>query len=368
MAQSPSLESSLESSAASAAVPSERPDRPSVVFSFRPADLIGKIMGADAWRTLASVAAFDRDANGGIPVVEDFHDPVHAERVAAAGYIITGWGAEGLLDVAALDAMPKLRGIFAASGAADRIFADDRAKETARERGIALSNSGYLNGLPVAEYCFANILLANKSFFRAERMYHEQRGWGAWVDVQSVFANVGNYEKTVGLVCASSRIGRRLMTMLQMTRLEVLAYAIDMSADETASYGATKASLDEVMCRSDIVSLHAPDIPPLRGMIGARELGLMKDGATLLNSARGRVVDHDALIAELRTGRINAILDVTWPEPLPGDSPLWDMPNVILTPHIAGSTGSELHAMGLNVAEELVRHAAGKPLKYREEY
>ncbi|KAB8286978.1 2-hydroxyacid dehydrogenase [Bifidobacterium ramosum] len=342
--------------------------KPSVVFSFHPADLVGKIMGADAWRTLDLAADYDRDDAGNPAVVEDFRDPENAERVARADYIITGWGAERLVDVSVLDAMPHLKAIFAASGAADRIFTDDEAKQMAKTRGIALSNSGYLNGLPVAEYCFANILLANKQFFRAERMYHEQRGWGAWVDVQSVFANVGNYEKTVGLVCASSRIGRRLMTMLQMTRLDVLAYAIDMSADETASYGAVKADLDMVMSQSDIVSLHAPDIPPLRGMIGARELALMKDGATLLNSARGRVVDHDALIAELQTGRINAILDVTWPEPLPSDSPLWDMPNVILTPHIAGSTGSELHAMGLNVAEELARHVAGKPLKYREEY
>ncbi|NEG89978.1 hydroxyacid dehydrogenase [Bifidobacterium aerophilum] len=343
-------------------------DKPSVVFSFRPADLLGKIMGRDAWRELDAIARYARDDHGEPVVIEDFHDPANAATIAAADYIITGWGAEQLLDVAALDAMPHLKGIFAASGAAARIFADDESRDEAKRRGIALSNSGYLNGLPVAEYCFANILLANKAFFQAERMYHDQRGWGAWVDVQSVFAGVGNYEKTVGLVCASSRIGRRLMTMLQMTRLDVLAYSIDMSADETASYGAVKADLDTVMSQSDIVSLHAPDIPALRGMIGARELSLMKDGATLLNSARGRVVDHDALIAELATGRINAILDVTWPEPLPHDSPLWDMPNVVLTPHIAGSTGSELHAMGLNVAEELARHAAGKPLKYREDY
>lgn len=339
-----------------------------VIFSFRPADLVGKIMGDDAWRILEQVADWDRDENGNPIVVENFHDSANTERIAKADYIITGWGAEHLIDTTVLDAMPNLKGIVAASGAADRIFAEADAKSAAQSRGIALSNSGYLNGLPVAEYCFANILLANKQFFRAERMYHEQRGWGAWVDVQSIFANVGNYEKTVGLVCASSRIGRRLMTMLQMTRLDVLAYAIDMSADETASYGAIKADLDTVMSQSDIVSLHAPDIPPLRGMIGAHELSEMKDGATLLNSARGRVVDHDALIAELKTGRINAILDVTWPEPLPSDSPLWDMPNVILTPHIAGSTGTELHAMGLNVAQEVARHAAGKPLRFREEY
>ncbi|MCH9275992.1 hydroxyacid dehydrogenase [Bifidobacterium amazonense] len=345
-----------------------RGDKPFVVFSFRPADLIDKIMGRDAWHELGAVADWDRDETGRPVVVEDFHDPANAERIARADYIITGWGGEKLIDEAVLDAMPNLKAIFAASGAASRIFTDDTAARAAKSRGIELSNSGYINGLPVAEYCFANILLANKQFFRAERMYHEQRGWGAWVDVQSVFEHVGNYEKTVGLVCASSRIGRRLMAMLQMTRLDVLAYAIDMSADEAASYGATKADLDTLLAQSDIVSLHAPDIPPLRGMIGARELALMKDGATLLNSARGRVVDHDALIAELKTGRINAILDVTWPEPLPSDSPLWDMPNVILTPHIAGSTGSELHAMGLNVAEELARAAAGRPLRYREEY
>jgi phosphoglycerate dehydrogenase-like enzyme len=88
----------------------------------------------------------------------------------------------------------------------------------------------------------------------------------------------------------------------------------------------------------------------------------MKDGAVLVNTARGSLVDTDALVAELATGRISAILDVTDPEPLPADSPLFDLPNLFLTPHVAGSQGNELARMGRFIVEEAERLAAGEPL------
>jgi phosphoglycerate dehydrogenase-like enzyme len=91
----------------------------------------------------------------------------------------------------------------------------------------------------------------------------------------------------------------------------------------------------------------------------------MKDGTTVINTARGRLVDTDALTAELATGRISAILDVTHPEPPPVDSPLFDLPNVFMSPHVAGSQGNELARMGLLVVEEAERLASGEPLLHR---
>jgi phosphoglycerate dehydrogenase-like enzyme len=96
-------------------------------------------------------------------------------------------------------------------------------------------------------------------------------------------------------------------------------------------------------------------------MIDARRLALMPDGATLINTSRGSLIDDDALLPELVSGRLHAVIDVTDPEVLPADSPLYELPNVLLTPHIAGSLGNELHRMTDQALDELERYAAGLP-------
>ncbi|MET1006197.1 MAG: NAD(P)-dependent oxidoreductase, partial [Propionibacteriaceae bacterium] len=122
--------------------------------------------------------------------------------------------------------------------------------------------------------------------------------------------------------------------------------------------------LDELMAVSDVVSLHAPVLPSTLGMIGAAQLARMKDGATFVNTARGRLVDHSALRAELTNGRISAVLDVTDPEPLPADDPMFSLPNVQLTPHIAGSMGTELYRMTALALDEIEHFAAEQPPRY----
>jgi phosphoglycerate dehydrogenase-like enzyme len=99
-------------------------------------------------------------------------------------------------------------------------------------------------------------------------------------------------------------------------------------------------------------------------MIGKKQLAAMKDNAVLINTARGSLIDTEALIAELRTGRVEAMLDVTDPEPLPPDSPLWDLPNVTLTPHIAGAMGNEVPRLLEQAVGEIERLAAGLPVRY----
>ena len=107
--------------------------------------------------------------------------------------------------------------------------------------------------------------------------------------------------------------------------------------------------------------MHAPDIPETYRMLGRERLALIPDGGVLINTSRGALVDPDALTDELVGGRISAVLDVTEPEPLPADSPLYHLPNVFLTPHIAGSLGNELARLGGTVVEELERLATGLP-------
>jgi phosphoglycerate dehydrogenase-like enzyme len=113
-----------------------------------------------------------------------------------------------------------------------------------------------------------------------------------------------------------------------------------------------------------VVSLHAPLLPETRHMLGARELALMPDGATLINTARGGLIDAAALEAELGRGRLFAVLDTTEPEVLPPHSPLYELPNVFLTPHIAGSLGRETERLSDYIVGEVERFARGVSLKY----
>jgi phosphoglycerate dehydrogenase-like enzyme len=131
---------------------------------------------------------------------------------------------------------------------------------------------------------------------------------------------------------------------------------------EAAALGAVPLPLDDLLRSSDIVTLHAPDLPATHHMPDRGRLALTPDGGVLINTSRGALVDHEALTEELVSGRISAVLDVTDPEPLPVTSPLHALPNVLLTPHIAGSVGNELARLGSTVVAELERLAAGLPL------
>src|SRR5690606_6699201 len=143
-----------------------------------------------------------------------------------------------------------------------------------------------------------------------------------------------------GLVGAS-RIGRRVARMLEGFDFTVLVSDPFVRPGDPILAGAELVDLDTLMARSDVVSIHAPSLPSTRAMIGSEQLALMQDGASLLNAARGAVVDEGALIAELESGRIHAVIDVTDPEiPEPG-SPLYQLPNVFLTPRLAGAVGTE---------------------------
>ena len=113
--------------------------------------------------------------------------------------------------------------------------------------------------------------------------------------------------------------------------------------------------------------MHAPLIPETVGLVDARLLGLLQDGAVLINTARGKIIDADALLASACSGRIDAVLDVTDPEPLPPDSPLLDLPNVFVTPHVAGAVGNEIARLGELAVGELERLVAGQPSATRHQ-
>ncbi|MEU1256530.1 hydroxyacid dehydrogenase [Streptomyces chartreusis] len=286
-------------------------------------------------------------------VAEDFTDPRIADSLARAEILVTGWGCPRL-EPAVLDAAPKLRAVLHAAGSVKGLATPELWR-----RGIAVSSAALANAVPVAEYTLAVILLAGKDLFAARDRLRTERVFPGW----GLVPGIGNHGRRVGVIGAS-RIGRRLIELLRPFDLVPALSDPYVDTAGAAALGVPLLPLDDLLRTSDVVTIHAPDTPETRHLIGARELALMRDGAVLVNTARGALLDHEALIAELRTGRISAILDVTDPEPLPADSPLYDLPNAVVTPHLAGSQGNEAARLGLAVTEEAERLMAGEEPAY----
>ncbi|HWD78312.1 MAG TPA: hydroxyacid dehydrogenase [Kribbella sp.] len=274
--------------------------------------------------------------------IEDFE----VAQLATAEVLITGWGCP-IVDHRILDRAPKLRVILHAAGSVKGHLGRE-----VWERGIMVSSAAAANALPVAEFTLGAILLAGKGAFDLRERYRRDR----WFELGYIHPDVGNHGRTVGLIGAS-RIGRQVLGLLGQFGFRVQVY--DPYADDLPS-----VDLPTLLSTSDIVSVHAPLTTETQHLLGAAELGLLRDGATLINTARGPVIDPEALIAELGTGRISAVLDVTEPEPLPADSPLFTLPNAFVTPHVAGSHGNELARMGACVTAELERFRNGEPLQF----
>lgn len=275
-------------------------------------------------------------------------DPRVAAALAEAELLLTCWGATPLTREV-LDRAPRLRAVVHAAGSVKHHITD-----ACWDRGLRVTSAAAANALPVAEYTLAAILLAGKRVLHSAQRYAELRADHAWLAESAAW---GNYRRTIGVIGAS-RIGRRVIELLRPFDFEILLYDPYVTVPPP---GARLADLDELCARSTVVSVHAPQLPSTYRMIGARQLAAMPDGATLINTARGSLVDETALLPHLHAGRLHAILDVTDPELPPPDSPLYTLPNVLLTPHVAGSLGNELHRMADQALEEVARYGRGEP-------
>ncbi|WP_449350259.1 hydroxyacid dehydrogenase [Streptomyces shaanxiensis] len=323
------------------------PQLPRAVFAMNPVHL-PELFPPPLMARLRSLVRIDPAL-----VVRDFGDPEAAEVLAGAEVLITGWGCPPV-DARALAAAPGLRALLHAGGSVR-----DWVGEAVWERGIAVSSAVDANALPVAEYTLAAILLSGKDAFRFQQRFRAEHAFPAPGD----YAAVGNVGRRVGIIGAS-RVGRRVLELLRPFDFALSLYDPYVDASEAAALGAVTLPLDELLRTSDIVSLHAPDTPETYRLLDRRRLALIPDGGVLVNTSRGALVEPGALQDELVSGRIGAVLDVTEPEPLPADSPLYRLPNVFLTPHIAGSLGNELERLGRTVVEELALLGAGSPLAH----
>ena len=273
-----------------------------------------------------------------------------ASAVLAEAEVIVGhWGCP-LLDAAMLHRAPRL-GLFAYAAGTVKMTLTDAVWD----REIRVTSGANANAEPVAEFTLAAILFANKGVLW-------RRGPADFLALSAMSDRQwGNYGRTVGIVGASL-IGRRVIELLRpFPHLSVSLYDPYVSPEEAALLGVKRLELNELCASADVLSIHAPALPETMHMIGAEQLSALPDGATVINTARGPLIDHEALLSHLVSGRLYAILDVTDPEPLPEDSPLLELPNVWISPHLAGSQGTDLTRMIDYVIEEIRRWSAGEP-------
>lgn len=266
--------------------------------------------------------------------------------------LISGWGGP-VLDKNFLTLAPNLKALFYGAGTVRHMLSPEFW-----ERKIVLTTANAANAIPVAEFSLAHILLGLK------------RAWFLSVETKKnrTFAApeiplAGSFGSTVGLISLST-IGRLVLQRLKTFDVKVIASDPTVTPVQAAELGVELVPLTELFARSDVVSLHAPHLPTTTGLITGALLASMKPGTTFINTSRGAIVRENEMI-EVLIARpdLTAILDVTHPEPPEPTSKLFDLPNVVLTPHIAGSVERECRRMGQWAADELRRYLAGEPLK-----
>ncbi|MEU8468138.1 hydroxyacid dehydrogenase [Streptomyces sp. NPDC029006] len=321
------------------------PERPQALFAMA-AENLPHLFPPELLARLRACVAIDPAL-----VAHDLTRPRVRRVLARTEILVTGWGCPRL-DAAALDAAPRLGAVLHAAGSVKGF-----ATPEVWRRGIQVSSAAAANALPVAEYTLAMILLAGKDVLGFRDRLRTRRAF----PYEGIVPGIGNHGRRVGIVGAS-RVGRRLIELLRPHDLRVALADPYVDAAEAGRLGVPLLPLDELLRTCDIVTLHAPETAETRHLIGARELALMPTGAVLINTARGALVDHEALVGELRAGRLRAVLDVTDPEPLPAGSALYDLPNAFVTPHLAGSQGNEVARLGRTVAEEAERLVSGAGL------
>lgn len=287
--------------------------------------------------------------------IADASDPAMDELLGETEVLVTSWGAPRF-EAPLLDRMPRLRAVFHAAGSIRNHVSADFW-----DRGIRITTAADANAVPVAEFTLAAILLSGKrALVQMRTPSLTQELWGGNLHAHAL----GNLDRTVGIV-GFSRIGRRVVDLLRpFTGLRVLVADPFADPAEVAAAGAELVPLHEMLPRVAVLSLHAPALPSTHRMIAAAELAALQDGATVINTARGALLDHDALLAECRDGRLDAVLDVTDPEPLPSSSPLLALPNVAITPHLAGSLGTETRRLTDSALDELEAYASDAPLHH----
>ncbi|MEF3305789.1 hydroxyacid dehydrogenase [Paenibacillus sp. GYB003] len=279
------------------------------------------------------------------------NDPDAIRSVIEGAHIaVSSWGTPSLND-SILQAAPQLKAVIHAAGTVKPIVTPELWS-----RGIRVSSANGPLGQGVAETALGLTIASLKNMWNISRETER----GGWSEEKKRVREL--YDVTIGVI-GGGKAGKHFIKLLQNFDVTVLLADPFVSADQAAAIGATKAELEELLVRSDVVSIHAPSLPSTYKMINRDRLALMKDDAILINTARGSIIDEDALVAELKTGRLFACIDVTDPEPPAPDHPFRTLSNCILTSHIAGSVTNGLYRIGKFAVNEIERLQEGKRME-----
>ncbi|HNQ34667.1 MAG TPA: hydroxyacid dehydrogenase [bacterium] len=273
-----------------------------------------------------------------------------AETVAC----LTSWGSPRFTEEI-LTAAPDLKLVVYAAGSVRPVVS-----EALWKRGIVVTSASAAIAIGVAEHTLGLMLSTLKRVCRFNELLHQ----GGWYHQEERVKIREIYGLTVGVVGAG-HAGRHFIRLLKNFEVRILLYDPYLDPAEAVRLGVEPAaSLEALIPQVDVLSLHAPALPSTRDLINRENLKLFKDGALLINTARGALIDETALYEELLTGRLTACLDVRYPEPPVPEPPLWKLPNVILTPHIAGGVTDNMKRLGKYALRELENFFSGRPPVY----
>lgn len=302
-------------------------------------------MRPQTWATLTE--RFEVVAN---ETEQNWTSEMLAQHIAGYDAVLTGWGSPPFTEPV-WEQADRLRLIVHMAGSVKFLFPDDVVARFCLPRGITVVSCAQPLAVNVAEMCIALMVMAARRLFDHIAAYRER---GVWRDpnLPTNFPTING--STIGIIGAS-RVGREVIRLLRAYRdVRLLLYDPYVTKEEARALGAELTDLETLFAQSDFVSLHAPLTPQTVGMIGKRHFELMKDGAIFINTARGKLVDTEALLWALQTRPIAAVLDVTDPEPLPSNHPLRFLPNCYITPHLAGAGVYGYYQIGEMTLEALV--------------
>ena len=307
-------------------------------------DMVNKLFSKDSLQKLSALGEF---------IVNSESASLDLSKTKAliknANVIISSWGSPKF-DKELLDEAPNLELLLHAAGSIKGMVTPEFW-----EGGIRVSNSAEPLGKGVAETALGFTIASLKNMWSISDNIKS----GDWSKGRDKVREL--YNVTVGVIGAGCA-GRHYIRLLNNFDVDILLYDPMVSIDKAKSMGAQKVELKDLLKAADVISIHAPSIPQTNKMFNKETLSIMKDDAILINTARGTIIDEQDLLVELYKGRLFVCLDVTDPEPPSIDHPFRNLPNVILTSHIAGAVNNGQKRIGNFITEEFERYLLGKKL------
>jgi phosphoglycerate dehydrogenase-like enzyme len=293
----------------------------------------------------AQVVHLGREAN--------FTSEQMAEALTSAEGLLTCWGTPKVTATMARQA-PHLKVIAHSAGSLRPVV-----EREVLDLGIQVTSAAGEIGKAVAEFTIGMILTGMRLLWRSDRLLQASREWKSASPPDELAWELAG--RTVGVV-SLSRIGQMVSRKLTALDAKVIAYDPYAPDSTFAICGARKATLEQLFEQATVVTMHAPVTDETKKMVGADLLRRLANGALIVNTARGILFDEQALAAELVCGRLRAAMDVTDPEPPAKDSPLYGLPNVLITPHQAGQSLESLRRQGLVAVEDIRQALSGQQL------